>query len=227
MAKTLEEFAQLEPLWDKAIQSPAEISTEEKHQMMEWPPRAEMDATTQKAVGISLDELFQKAATTPELLTYPECRLMRDNFRMLGFWDRGDRWKLPYSRPELVAKKEQAEEAALVSPEREAIRNYNAVFLEKHQAAHHERRAKDKPEMPYGTPPEWVQRLIDQENDKYWGFIFYHHKDIAGWNEYLEVFNQLLKMGPFIDGADKTKDFKLAQFVPFETAETDISHLRQ
>jgi hypothetical protein len=32
MANTIEEFAQLETLWDKAIQSPAEISLEEKHQ---------------------------------------------------------------------------------------------------------------------------------------------------------------------------------------------------
>jgi hypothetical protein len=29
------EFAQLEPLWDKAIQFPGEISHEEKHQKMD------------------------------------------------------------------------------------------------------------------------------------------------------------------------------------------------
>ncbi|KAJ5922983.1 hypothetical protein N7516_010686 [Penicillium verrucosum] len=145
MAKTLEEFAQLEPLWDKVIQSPAEISTEEKHRMMEWPPRAEMETTTQKALGISVDELVQKAATTPESLTYSECRLIRDNFRMLGYRDLSDRWEWPFIRPDLQTKKRQAEEVALPSLEREAIRNLYEIFYEKETTELGARHAKRKP----------------------------------------------------------------------------------
>lgn len=226
MANTLEKFAQLEPLWDKAIQSSAEISTEEKHRMMEWPPRAEMEATTQKALGISVDELVQKAAMTPESLTYPECRLIRDNFRMLGYRDLSDRWEWPFMRPDLQTKKRQAEEAALPSLEREAIRNLNDVFCEKETTELGVRHAKRKP-LVFGMPPEWIQRIIDQGDDKSWGYVFYHHKDIAGWNEFLELFNSMLDMGPFLDGTTEIKDFKLAQFILFETAESDIGHLRQ
>lgn len=35
MANTLEEWAQLEPLWDKVIQSPAQISPGEKQKLLE------------------------------------------------------------------------------------------------------------------------------------------------------------------------------------------------
>jgi hypothetical protein len=42
MAKSLDELVQLEPLRDKAIQFPGDISLEEKHQMMDWPPLDEM-----------------------------------------------------------------------------------------------------------------------------------------------------------------------------------------
>jgi hypothetical protein len=226
MAKTLEEFAQLEPLWDKAIQSPAEISLEDKHRMMEWPPRAEMEATTQKALGISVDELIQKAATTPESLTYPECVLMNDNFRMLGYWDRGDRWKFPLKRRDLVTKKKQAGEAVLPSPEREAIRNLNKVFLKKELTELRLRQAKQEPRA-YDMPLEWIQRILGKGDDKSWGFAFYHHKDIAGWKEFLEIFNSMLDIRFYIEGAEEIKKFKVAQFIPFETAENDIGYLQQ
>lgn len=207
--------------------------------MMEWPPRAEMGTTTQKALGISVDELVQKAATTPDSLTYPECRLIRDNFRMLGYRDLSDRWECPFIRPDLQTKKRQAEEVALPSLEREAIRNLNEVFYEKETTELGARHAKRKP-LVFGMPPEWIQRIIDQGDDKSWGYIFYHHKDIAGWKEFLELFDSMLDMGPFPDGAIEIvnhywhskkpieiKDFKLAQFLLFETAESDIGHLRQ
>jgi hypothetical protein len=203
-----------------------EISTEEKHRMLEWPPRAEMEATTQRALGISVDELIQKAATSPQSLTYLECRLIRDNFPMLGFKDIDDRWDWPLLRSDLQTKKRQAEEAALLSPERQAIRNLNEVFYEKEATELDVRHIKRKP-LVVGMPPEWIKKIIDQGDDKSWGYIFYYHKDIAGWKDFAELFNSILDMRLYLDRYTEIQDFKLAQFILFETEESDIGHLRQ
>lgn len=88
----LEEFAQLEPLWDRAIQSPAEISIDEKHQLMEWPPRAEMEAKALKYLGLLVDDLFQKAATALLTLIYPECCFIEHHFRIIAVLNRGSRF---------------------------------------------------------------------------------------------------------------------------------------
>lgn len=85
MAKSVEEFARLEPLWEKAIQFPEEISLEEKLQVMDWPPLDEMQSNAQKLLGVSVEELFHKAAQASDSLTYPECRLLHDGFRDLRY----------------------------------------------------------------------------------------------------------------------------------------------
>lgn len=228
---TLEEFAQLEPLWDKAIQTPAEVSTDEKHQLMEWPPRAEMEAKSLKLLGLSVEDLFQKAATAPSTLTHPECCLVQDNFRVIAFLNRGDRWGWIMRRPDLLSKKKQARDSILTPTELEAIRNVEANADRLRKLALDERNKKFDCyiDQPYDTPLKWIQRVIDQGDDKTWGYVFYHHRDMAGqgWDDFLEDFNGMLDTPTFQPGSEVIHDSKLAQFTPFDTDESDIDYLRQ
>jgi hypothetical protein len=134
MSKTLEEFAQLEPLWDKAIQSLSEISLEEKHGIMEWPPLEEMQANANKFLGISLEDLLEKAVTNTESLTYPECRLIRDQFRIKKMSEMGDEWNRSQwlrKHPDLSTKRKQAQEAVLTANELQAVQAVDEIFYQK------------------------------------------------------------------------------------------------
>jgi hypothetical protein len=225
---TLDEFAQLEPLWDKAIQSPAEISDDEKHQLMEWPPRAEMEAKALKYLGLSVDDLFQKAATAPLTLTYPECCLIKHNFRVIAVVNRASRFTWILKRPDLIHKRKGAEESILTPTELQAIRNVEKVApqIQKTALAEAKKMFKDR-DRPIGAPPQWIQNIIDLGDDKTWGYVFYHHKEIARWNDFVNDFNGLLAMRTYLEGEEEILDSKIAQFVPFDTDETDISYLRQ
>lgn len=227
MANTLEGFAQLEPLWDKAIQSPAEISLEEKHQLMEWPPFAEMQANAHKHLGLSVADLIQKAATAPLSLTYPECRLIRDNFRILRLGDMGNRWIWPLKRPDLETKKTQAQAAILTSKELQALRNIDGVFYEKEKTELDGREAKRQQRRGH-VPKEWVQKIIDQGDDKSWGYIFYLHKAMAGWEDFKELFEGVLAVPLFgVKGSEEIQDSKVAEFVEFEMKDGELDYLRQ
>lgn len=128
MATTLEEFAQLEPLWDKSIQSPGDISLGEKHLLMEWLPLDEMQANANRYLGMSVEDLFRKAGGDPHSLTYPECRLIRHNFRIIGILDQGDRFSWRWKRPDLYTKRNQAREGVLTSTELYAVQGVEEIF---------------------------------------------------------------------------------------------------
>ena len=234
MAKSLEEFAQLEPLWDKAIQFPEEISLEEKHQIMDWPPLEEMQSNTHKYLGLSVEGLFHKAAITPDSLTYPECRMLRDCFHILrrdGLYPVQDRWWFFHQRPALDAKKKQAEAAILTSDELQALRNLDNVFLEKEMKELDERQAKRKAERqrrPPFTPQEWVERIID---NKRWGYVLYRHQVMNGWEDFKALFDRVLAMRfDSIAGYNEIHDSKVTEFLEFEPkgdSEEDLEFLRQ
>lgn len=230
MSKTLEEFAQLEPLWDKAIQFPSDISLEEKHRMMEWPPLEDMQANAKKYLGISLEDLLQKAATNAESLTYAECRLVRDQFRIKRMSAMGDewnrsQWSLKY--PNLFAKRRQAQEAVLTENELKAVQAVDEIFYRRQSEEFEAREAERQKKPPQRMPQVWVQNIIDREGDKSWGCVFYHQKAMAGWDEFMELFNAVLKMPLFSPGYEEIQDHKFAQFIPFEIEESDITHLQQ
>lgn len=227
MAKALEEFAQLEPLWEKAIQYPADISPEEKHQLMEWPPLEEMRANASNHLGMSLEDLLQKAATDPHSLTYPECRLIRDKFRIMRLFDSGNRFAWRWKRPDLYSKRNQARDAILTQTELQAVRAVDEVFYQKQSAEFKAIKAKRQQEPPPHMPREWVQKIIDRKDDKSWGYIFYHHKAMAEWDEFMEIFNKILELPLFFKGEEEILDFKFAQFIPFETEESELGVLRQ
>jgi hypothetical protein len=226
MAKTLEEFAQLKPLWDKAIQHPVDISPDEKHQLMQWPPLEEMQANSTKYLGMSLENLLQKAATDRQSLTYAECRLIRDYFRITPTLDKGDRFAWPQMRPDLYDKLKQAQEAALPPIELQAVQAVNEVFSQK-QYDDLEARYEKRKQEPFPDLQDWVRRIVVRENDKSWGYVFYHQKGMARLDKFRALFTEVLEMSFLFKGYEEIHDHKFAQFVPFEADESDIGHLQQ
>ncbi|KAG2414551.1 hypothetical protein HFD88_003742 [Aspergillus terreus] len=231
MADTIEEFAQLEPLWDKAIQCPEDISLEEKHQLLEWPPLDVMQATSQKYLEQSVESLIHKAATDPNSLTFPECRLIKDDFRTLKILDRikyeNDRGIWLHERPELKAKREKARAAVLSLEESRALKNLRDVSYFVGKAHYDERRRRRGPQRPSNLPPEWIQSVIDRD-DKSWGYIFYHHKGHEGWEEFQKQFNDLIATDLLVLGLDQIENFKVAEFVEFEANEQgELNFLRE
>ncbi|KAE8132905.1 hypothetical protein BDV38DRAFT_274710 [Aspergillus pseudotamarii] len=208
MATTLEEFAQLETLWDKAIQSPADISLEEKHQMLEWPPPC-------------VEDLFYKAVTDPHSLTYAECRLIKDDFHVIGIMDQlkyaNDRRKWIRARPDLQAKREQARTAVLSTIESQAYQNLDDVFYSIQMAHYDVVEERRRHERPSHLPKEWIQNIIDQGEDKSWGYIWYHYREQELWAEFQHQFEDILTTQMFtVVGWDEIEDFKVAEFVEFE-----------
>ena len=230
MSKTLEEFAQLEPLWDKATQFPSAVSLEEKHRMMEWPPLDEMQANARRFLGISLEDLLIKAATNAESLTYAECRLVHDQFRIKKRMEMGDAWdRYQWSRkhPNLFVKRIQAQEAVLTVNELKAVQAVDEIFNRKQNEELETREIERQKKPPQDMPQEWVQKIIDREGDKSWGCVFYHQKAITGWKEFMELFSGVLEMPHFCPGYEEIQDHKFAQFIPFETEESDLTLLQQ
>ncbi|KAJ5991974.1 hypothetical protein N7451_007698 [Penicillium sp. IBT 35674x] len=176
---------------------------------------------------MSLEHLLQKAATDPHSLTYPECRLIRDNFRIMRLLDLGDRFTWRWKRPDLYNKRIQARDAILTQIELQAVRAVDEIFYQKQSAEFEAREAKRQQEPPPHMPREWVQQIIDRKDDKSWGYIFYHHKAMAGWNEFIEIFDGILELPLFFKGEEEIQDSKIAQFIPYETEESEIGVLRQ
>ncbi|OGE52804.1 hypothetical protein PENARI_c009G00623 [Penicillium arizonense] len=228
MAKTSEKLALLEPLWDKAIQSPSSVTLDEKHQILEWPTMAIMQANAQKHLNLSVDVLFHKAATNPDSLTYPECLLMDNDFRIMNLLDQAkysnDRLRWETERPDLSEKKNQARAIVLSPVEAKAFANLrdDNIFFPKQMAYYAALQAKRKPlTMPRG----WIRNVLDQEGEvKTFGFLFYHPKDQENslWEKFREKFDEFLKEPMFsADGFDLIEEFKVAEFVEFESPNPD------
>ncbi|PGH27693.1 hypothetical protein AJ80_00708 [Polytolypa hystricis UAMH7299] len=240
IADTLEEWSQLEPLWDKAIESPAEITLEEKHQLLEWPPLPEMQANTQNYLHKPVVDLIHTAATDPTSLTYPEFRLMREGFHIFRFLDgskyENDRatWKI--LRPDLYTKRERACALVCSSEESQALENVkdSQLGLMKLNAYSEQCRANQRPRH---LPPEWVQKILDQEGEmKSWGFVFYRPRrqqpsDGDDWNDFRNNFDWIISAEPLmVVGGDPLRDSKVIEVVEFQAQEEEegqVEHLRE
>ncbi|RLM00097.1 hypothetical protein CFD26_107574 [Aspergillus turcosus] len=125
--RKFEEWGAGESLWDKAIQFPAEITREEKHKILGWPTWEEMQENTRMYLGKSVEELFQKAITSPGALTFAECRLVRDDFRVLKRMESVDcstRKIGRARRPDLEEKWKAACAAVLSQEEKQVMRTW-------------------------------------------------------------------------------------------------------
>lgn len=223
----------LEPLFDKAIINPNEVTQNEKHQILEWPSRETMEENISKYLHRTVDELFQTACNNPDALTYPDCRLIDDDFYIMRLWDASGRqeskWRREDASPSLKAKWEQARAAVLSTEEARALENVNRVIYFKTKA--YKQPIIEADERGRELPPPWVQRIIDQRGEKSWGYIIYRSSDEdepGDWAGFRRKFRQVVDEAPiFTIGGDEIRDSKVADFVDFEGSENEVNRLRE
>ncbi|GIJ86353.1 hypothetical protein Asppvi_005241 [Aspergillus pseudoviridinutans] len=235
----IEAWASMESLYDKAIQSPSEITQDEKHAILEWPSLEQMEETSQKYVGKSLQDLFHTAANDPLALTYPECRLFKDDFHILRSLDSvkysTDRMHRRIARQDLSDKWQQARAAVSAPDELKARENALEVYLEKLKA--HSKPLIEAGERYWTHPPDWVQKILDREG-KGWGYVIYrpsiiHEEESTkeAWRACWDYFNELLSFHPvtmpFLEFGEKIQDSKIIDFVDYEPEMGGVDQLRQ
>ncbi|RJE22167.1 hypothetical protein PHISCL_05487 [Aspergillus sclerotialis] len=223
----------LEPLFDKAITNPNEVTQNEKHQILEWPSRETMEENVSKYLHRTVDGLFQTACNDPDALTYPDCRLIDDDFCIMRLWDASGRqeskWHREEASPSLKAKWEQARAAVLSTEEARTLENVNRVIYFKTKA--YKQPITEADERARKLPTPWVQRIIHQRGERSWGYIIYCFSDEdkpGGWAGFAVSFARLLMRRPFSPsgGGNEIRDSKVADFVDFEGSENEVNRLR-
>jgi hypothetical protein len=232
----IEAWALLEILYDKAIHSPSEITQEEKHAILEWPSLKQMEETSQKHVGKSLQDLIHTAVNDPLALTYAECRLIDEDFKIFKALDackyKNDRRGLMIEDQDFWNKWQQARAAVLSPDELKALENVREVFLAK-QAAHAEPILKAA-ERYRTHPPDWVQNILDRDS-KGWGYVIYRpsiiHEDEgtkeawrACWDHLIELLSDFPLM---VIGNEQIQDSKILDFVDYEAEMGGVDQIRR
>ncbi|KAI9372097.1 hypothetical protein BJX61DRAFT_543045 [Aspergillus egyptiacus] len=230
----LSEWPDIEPLFDKAINSPANVTQEEKHKIVEWiPSRDEMEARTRKYLNRSLDDLFHTAAMDRDSLTYAECLMINQGFHLLRQLDHVGceiaRMRRTRLYPDLQAKWERAKAAVL--PELEFRATINATdplfFGDKQDEYFPRHRQLPKSEK---RPAPWIQKIIDQGDDKSWGYVIYCSSldDSHDWETFRINFQKAISDVPWRGpGSDLIRPTKVADLLNFDGPEGALNRLRE
>ncbi|BCS19560.1 uncharacterized protein APUU_12388S [Aspergillus puulaauensis] len=224
----LSDWSNIEPLFDKAINNPAEVTPEEKHKIAQWPSHEEMDAQCQKQFNRSIDDLLQAAATDRDPLNHPEARLIRQGFHGIDL--------LAYTEREAVARRRERFEKPLWDTYQKALASvllpvelqaWNAVadsrwFNEKGASL---QKQIHNPFVDSGPAP-WVQRIIDQGDSKACGYAIYCSglDRSEAWQNFQSYFDQRVSLVPSLGaGSDQIRSTKLTQFLNYEEPEDDLT----
>lgn len=226
----LSDWSNIEPLFDKAINTPTEITPHEKHQIAQWPPHEEMEAQCQKQFNRSISDLLQAAVIDRDSLTCSEATLIRQGFHDID--------RLAYTERQAVARRRRRFEQLLWDKYQQAlgsvllpveIKAWNAVtddewFNEKLRTSLQHTR---NPFVDSGPAP-WVQKIIDQGDSKPWGYIIYCFRLNTRWQNFQSKFNDRVFLAPSVGvGSDQIRRTKLTEFLNFDGPEDDLVLLRQ
>jgi len=80
----MEPFPNVRELWAKAVQTPDQLTAEERRSVLRQADPAAQVANVFKVSGLTPEELQNKALTSPESMTFEECRLIRNGYHI---WD--------------------------------------------------------------------------------------------------------------------------------------------
>ncbi|KAL3472609.1 hypothetical protein BJX99DRAFT_235246 [Aspergillus californicus] len=223
-----------ERLFEKATNSPAEITQEEKHKIAEWiPSRPEMEARTQKHLNQSLDSLLEAAATDKESLTYPQYMMIAQGFHLLGVLDNMGRdlakQRRSYEQRALQSKWKQARAAVLSDTELGAVLSTSdpllRIRLEHEYYEPRDRAVRDAK----GRPAPWIQRILDREGEKGWGYVIYG-LSLDGspeWERFRGRFDEIVSEVPFPAlGTEEIRHTKVADFSRFDGQTDDFGGVR-
>ncbi|KAL4962960.1 uncharacterized protein BDV14DRAFT_97187 [Aspergillus stella-maris] len=228
----LADWSDIEPLFDKAINSPADITPEEKHRIAQWPPRETMEARCQEHLNCSVDDLMQRAAADKETLSYAEARMIWEGFNMLKLTEASERAmsnaQRIWTQKDLWEKHQQALPNVLSVSEIQAHKGVNAPRWIT--------TSSDKPGWPKRTslanrpPEEWIQKIIDQGDDRSWGYAIYCSGMDEGeeWREFRHNFEDWVRSQPVsARGSEHMRTAKVIDMINFDGPEGDLGLLRQ
>ncbi|KAL2802726.1 hypothetical protein BJX63DRAFT_437586 [Aspergillus granulosus] len=224
-----------ERLFDKAINSPSEITEEEKHKIAEWiPSRSEMEVRTQKYLQQSLNNLFEAAATDKESLTYPQFLMIDQGFHLLGRLDTVGRnvEKLKRARvqPQLHAKWKQAREVVLSEIELRAVLNIEVPDFQLRLVTEYSNAKNQARREARSRPAPWIQRVIDQGGEKSWGYVIYCLllDDSPEWKQFQRRFEEIVCEYPVAGlGAEEIRQTKVTDFIRFDGNQGDFGQVRE
>ncbi|KAL4883428.1 hypothetical protein BJY04DRAFT_216250 [Aspergillus karnatakaensis] len=190
-----------ERLFDKALNSPAEITQEEKHKIAEWiPSRAEMEVRTQKYLNQSYMMIAQ-------------------GFHLLRELD----------HRALQAKWEQARAAVLSDTELRAVLSATDPSLRlRLDNEYFEPRQRARGEAQ-SRPAPWIQKIINQGGEKSWGYVVYCQSldGSTEWERFHHRYDQIFGEAPVPAlGTEEIRHTKVVDFVRFDGQENDFGGVK-
>lgn len=230
----LSDWSNIEPLFDKAINTPTEITPHEKHQIAQWPPHEEMEAQCQKQFNRSISDLLQAAVIDCDSLTCSEATLICQGFHDIDW--------LAYTECQAVARRRWRFEKLLWDKYQQALvsillpvemKAWNAVtddewFNKKLRTSlQHTRNL-----FVDSGPAPWIQKIIDQGDSKPWGYIIYcfglNRNRSELWQDFQSKFNERVFLASSVGvGSGQIRRTKLTEFLNFDGPEDDLVLLRQ
>ncbi|KAL4901177.1 hypothetical protein BDW74DRAFT_182031 [Aspergillus multicolor] len=234
----LVDWTTIEPLFDKAIISPSEITPEEKHRIAQWPPRKDMEERCQKYLGRSLDDFLQAAADDRVSLTYAECRLLHDGFYLLNSLVSSQRISVMTRRyhkeKELADKWLRALESVLTPLEFCAHQTSQDSLWWLEKMTEFERQREQHPDYeptPWNPsrPPRWIRNLLEQEEGMSWGYVIFCHElsESEPWEKFHEMFFDRIDLLPATKpGGDQVQSTKVVDLTNYDGPENDLGVLR-
>ncbi|OBT80499.1 hypothetical protein VF21_00857 [Pseudogymnoascus sp. 05NY08] len=165
-------------LWAKAVQTPDQVTEAERLVVLRQADLNTQIANALEVSGLAPEELENKALTSPESMTFEECRLMRNGYHIWDPWEATANSKIHWCHEDRTAHMKARR--ALVTPRDDAVSlavsrrgNDFSAARAKETKARLESYAEDMKQ-----PCKWVRKLIDpsvswSDQTRRWGFVVF------------------------------------------------------
>lgn len=210
--------------WAKAIHDPTSLTPSEKLTALGLPDPETQETTTRQVTGLSVEQLQNKALTTPESLTLSECTFIQSGYRILSpaeiadrqelYWSDSDRDAILQAQIKLRTRREWDIERLVEDRVFKLSEERNRVVMEGYR-------------RDMEAPCAWVRRVIG--GGRKWGFVVLRDERTEGgegWEGFLRevegwIFNGVagLKGG---DVVNSTREFLWGEGVVDESDEEGL-----
>jgi hypothetical protein len=212
-------------LWVKVLQTPDQITEAERLVILRQPDLATQVANSLKVSGLTLEELQNKALTSPESMTSEECRLVLDRYHIWSPQEATANSILRWGHEDLMAHI-KARHAIATSRDNAVLlaasvrSNVFAAAKRKEIQASMKKYAEDM-----NRPCKWVRNLINplmswSEQTRRWGFVIFRDSAMDcdsnsdSWDRFLSVMDSCVdeSLRQMVGGTAiiPTKEFILA-----------------
>lgn len=212
-------------LWDKALQTPDQITEAERLVILRQPDLTTQVANSLKVSGLTPEELQNKALTSPETMTYEECNLILNSYHIWSPQEATSNSPLYWGHEDFTAQA-KAHHAVATSRDNDVLLAASvrsevfAAAKRKEIQTSMNRFAEDM-----NRPCKWVRNLINpsmswSEQTGRWGFVIFRDSAIDcnnnsdTWDRFLSVMDSCVdeSLRQMVGGAAiiPTKEFILA-----------------